>query len=278
MGLWQHASQGLRKHSLMRLMRGARPDVAALSRTQRLFIEWNALRLGIDEEQSQRRYFDSWAAVPNGHRGREFRWLSRVYHQLLSVFADDSPEELRQAYRMHEPMHFLAHLGLPEVEFDKGEPIVKALSDRPAATIIDFGAGLAYHSRALARTLIDQNVATKLVLVDLPAIWTEFVLWIGKRDKIPMELRTGTEQQPIPELPDAEICVATEFFEHVHEPLTYFEPLHRALKPGGFFVTNVEDHKLEFMHVSPSLATIRQRLEQLEYEEVESFRVFRKPR
>ena len=58
---------------------------------------------------------------------------------------------------------------------------------------------------------------------------------------------------PIPALPGIDMCFTTEFFEHVHDPLPYFERIHGKLARGGLLVTGVMDHHAGFLHVSPQL-------------------------
>ena len=82
---------------------------------------------------------------------------------------------------------------------------------------------------------------------------------------------------PIPRLPRADTCFATEFFEHVHDPARYFEALHDSLADGGYLVTNVKNHSSVFLHVSPDLGEVRRRMKQRGYEELRRWVLFRKP-
>jgi hypothetical protein len=77
-------------------------------------------------------------------------------------------------------------------------------------------------------------------------------------------------------LPAADICIATEFFEHVYDPLPYFRNIDKALRENALLVTNIADHKKEFMHVSPDLATLRSAIKALNYDELEPRQLFRK--
>ncbi len=82
---------------------------------------------------------------------------------------------------------------------------------------------------------------------------------------------------PIPEIPECDICQATEFFEHVHDPVAYFDSIDAKLRSGGLLVTGVMDHHADFLHVSPSLHALRDRLAARGYTELVPHRVLRRP-
>jgi hypothetical protein len=46
---------------------------------------------------------------------------------------------------------------------------------------------------------------------------------------------------------------------------------------GGFLITSVADHRPEFMHVSPDLRALRDRLARLGYRELKRHTLYRKP-
>jgi hypothetical protein len=81
---------------------------------------------------------------------------------------------------------------------------------------------------------------------------------------------------PIPALPETDICFTTEFFEHVHDPLPYFERIDGKLTRGGLLVTGVMDHHAGFLHVSPQLQMLRHAIQARGYTELVPNRVFRK--
>ena len=242
-------------------------------RIQDLFCEWNAERLGISVEKSRERYTRSWRAISYGHRSPRFRAASEEWQQVLSVFSDDSEREVWDAYRMHAPMHFLGMLAKPDPVWGPEHVVIKALQARPSITIVDFGCGLASASRSLALAV----PGASLVLVDIPTIRKEFLLWLGRRLELPTRFLDATREAPIPALPATDVVVATEFFEHVYDPLTYLDAFDLALRPNGFLITNVADHEHEFMHVTPDLSMLREELARRRYEEVIPNVTYRKP-
>jgi hypothetical protein len=244
--------------------------------TQEAFLQWNAERLGIPLEESKRRYAASWAVLPEGHSGREFGKFNGVAHEVFRVFFEDSATEVFDTYRYHGPMHFLVMLTYPEPKWTAADLIVKELSKRSEVSILDFGCGLAQQSRTLAVYLRDHDIKVRLTLVDIPTLRQEFLVWWGKQMGIPTTFLPCTVLTPIPELPECDICQATEFFEHVHDPVTYFDRIDARLASGGLLVTGIMDHHADFMHVSPQLGALRARVAERGYDNLVANRVLRK--
>ena len=74
------------------------------------------------------------------------------------------------------------------------------------------------------------------------------------------------------------MCFAMEFFEHVHEPVAYFEHIDAKLRPGGVLITGIMDHHAGFTHVSPQLHMLRHEIQMRGYAELVPNRIFRKDR
>jgi SAM-dependent methyltransferase len=257
--------------------RPSRNPVSQLTRTQQYFLEWNAQRLGITLAESHARYIQSWNAVPHGHNGRIFERFHGQCYDLFRVFADDSPKEVIDAYKLHGVVHFLTMLTYPEPQWFDDDVIVKQLRNKAAISILDFGCGLAQHSRTLAEYLRGKGLEVHIVLADIPTVRKDFLLWWGKRCGIPLTFLDCTAARPIPDLPQIDVCFALEFFEHVYDPLAYFSRINEALMPGGVLVTNFSDHHKEFMHVSPQLAPLREAVRGWRYEELFANFIYRKP-
>jgi SAM-dependent methyltransferase len=265
-------------------MIGGKPSIATngggaaalLTETQQLFVEWNAMRLGIPPEESRRRYRTSLQSLHGGHSGPDFGMFADVTHQMFQVFFDDAENEIYGAYSFHEYLHFLAYLSYEEPAWKDNNVVVRTLAERSHVDILDYGCGLAHRSRNLAKALAAQGVGSGLTLVDIPGIRRDFLEWLGERTGLAIECLDATAERPIPPLPACDICIVTEFFEHVHDPIRYFDSIHDALRPGGLLVTNVNDHEAGFMHVSPDLGALRDRIRDLGYEELAPFKIFQK--
>jgi hypothetical protein len=247
-----------------------------MTRTQEAFLLWNSERLGISLEESKKRYAASWAVLPEGHSGREFGKFTGVAHEIFRVFYEDTAKEAFETYSYHGPMHFLAMLTYPEPKWSATDLIIRELGSRKEVSILDFGCGLAQQSRALAVYLRNQGVAVRLTLADIPTLREEFLIWWGKHEGISTTFLPCTAITPIPELPVCDICQTTEFFEHVHDPVVYFDCIDAKLRNGGLLVTGVMDHHADFLHVSPRLDVLRRRLAERAYNELVPNRVFRK--
>jgi hypothetical protein len=255
------------------------PDRKAdkMTATQEAFLQWNAGRLGISLEESKLRYAASSAVLPGGHGGSEFGKFNGVAHEVFRVFFEDSATEVFDTYRYHGPMHFLVMLTYPEPKWAATDLIVRELSKRSEVSLLDFGCGLAQQSRTLAVYLRDQGIKVRLTLADIPTLRQEFLIWWGKHVAIPTTFLPCTRDTPIPELPECDLCQTTEFFEHVHDPVMYFDRFDAKLSHGGLLVTGVMDHHAAFMHVSPELGALRARIAERGYQTLVANRVLRKP-
>lgn len=247
-----------------------------LTPTQKLFLLWNAERLNIPLKEMQERYFTSWTAIPGGHAGSEYRSFNELSYKLFQVFCSDVGNEIYIAYQIHGLMHFLRMLSYPEPEWTPNDTVIRSLSAHSSVDIIDYGCGLAQSSRSLACYLKDRGLTTRLFLVDIPTIRKDFLLWLGTKAGIETHFIECTAASPMPDLPSCDVCIATEFFEHVYDPLSYFERIHKSLRKNGLLVTNIADHNAEFMHVSPSLLSVRKRIHSLSYEVLQENQIYRK--
>jgi hypothetical protein len=254
--------------------RGTAPE--KLSNTQQQFIAWNAQRLNISMGDSEQRYRQSWAAVEGGHRRADYRAFNDMSYDLYQVFSGDCETEIYSAYMMHGPMHFLRMLSYTDPQWPEDDPIMRHLESYLKVDIIDYGCGLAQRSRGIASVLHSKGVKVSLTLVDIPTIRKEFLVWMGEQNGITTVFLDSTQQTPIPALPAADMCIATEFFEHVYDPLPYFRNIDSALRDNALLLTNIADHQQEFMHVSPDLKALRTEIEQLGYEELQPCRLFKK--
>jgi hypothetical protein len=248
----------------------------ALNDYQRAFCTWNAQRLGLSADESRRRFESSLRTFRGGHAGLPFRTFNDLSHSVHSVFATDKPEEVYRAYELHAPTHFLRQLSHAEPAWPATNPVVAALHDRTTVTIADFGCGLAQTSISLAKQLRADGVTPTLVLADIPTLRFEFLAWLVKEWGFEAQMYPCTIEDPRPALPACDVLVAREFFEHIYDPVGYAEYFDRSVQTGGFLVTNVADHHAEFMHVSPDLAPLRQRLVELGYVDVARHRILQK--
>ncbi len=245
--------------------------------TQEMFLQWNADRLGISLEDSKRRYAQSSAVFPGGHLGRAFDKFNGDTHALFRVFFDDTPREVFDTYRFLGPLHFLTFLTYPEPRWTPSDLIIQELRRRGTrASIVDFGCGLAHQSRTLAEFLSGQGFEVTLTLADVETLRADFLIWWGKKVGIRTTFLPCTASMPIPALPGIDICFTTEFFEHVHDPLPYFERIHGKLARGGLLVTGIMDHHAGFLHVSPQLHMLRHEIQARGYTELVPNRIFRK--
>lgn len=247
------------------------------TRTQEMFLKWNAERLGISPEESRRRYAASCAVLPKGHRGRAFDKFNGDFHSLFRVFFEDTPSEVYATYQFLGPLHFLTFLTYPEPQWSASDLIVKEIGALQRVSIMDFGCGLAQQSRSLAEFLRKEGMRVELTLADIPTLRAEFLSWWGKEVGIRTTFLPCTAEVPIPKMPAFDVCFALEFFEHVHDPLSYFESIDANLRPGGLLITGIMDHHVGFTHVSPQLGKLRTLVASRGYEALVVNRILKKP-
>jgi SAM-dependent methyltransferase len=207
--------------------------------------------------------------IRGGHAGEEFRWFCDLSYKLFNPLYDDSPREVMATYEFYGPLHLLRMLYYEEPQWTD-DPILTHLASRSTIHILDFGCGLAHASRSLAAALSKQGRRVELALADIPTVRKRFLVWTGTRTGVPTAFLDCTQSVRIPELPLCDLCVATNVLEHLDRTLEYLNAFNAALKPGGLLWTDVADHNQEFMHVSPSLRAVRDRLEALGYEAIGS--------
>jgi hypothetical protein len=254
--------------------------LSELTETQKLFIEWNAERLMIPIEECKKRFFRSMERFVNGHTGEEFDEYCELTHDVFSVLYSDKEEELYDSYAFYGVLDFLRYLSYLVPSYEANSTLVKSIGQRSKVVIVDYGCGLAQRSRALADFYVSQNVQIELHLFDIPTIRKDFLKWIYRKSSVKLTFHECVSANPIPEIPSCNVLFALEFLEHVYNPMMYLQRFHESIMNGGFLVTNVEDHKPEFMHVTPVLEDVRNHLRKLNYTLISddrSCQIYKKP-
>src|SRR5258705_9104857 len=198
-----------------RFVRGTSPT--SLNPWQEAFCEWTAERLGISPTESLERFRISWAAVKGGHGGHHFKLFCELDHDLCRVFHGNAPREIFQAYQAHAPLHFLRMLSYRLPVWPEHLPQIAPLFEKPRPMIVDFGCGLAQTAISLAEFLKVQGRTPNLFLADIAVPQLEFLRWLCDRRKLSAAFAECTPAAPIPSLPDCDLLIATEVFEHLHD-------------------------------------------------------------
>jgi len=256
------------------------PYTSELTETQKLFIEWNAERLNIPVEDCRKRFFRSMERFVNGHTGWEFDEYCELTHDVFNVLYSDKEEELYDSYAFYGTLDFLRYLSYPVPRYEDNSILIESIGQKSKIVIVDYGCGLAQSSRALADYYASRNINTELHLFDIPTIRKNFLKWIYRNGSVKLTLHDCTADNPIPEIPECDVLFALEFLEHVYNPMIYLKHFHESLMNNGILATNIEDHKVEFMHVTPILKEVRNRIKDLNYALISDNRacqIYRKP-
>jgi len=123
--------------------------------------------------------------------------------------------------------------------------------------IVDYGCGLAYISFNIARI----NKTAKIYLVDIDCLYLDFAEYYFQKKKIDVEVIRITKDNLYPKLPNHNICIANEVFEHLLDPLQAFDNIYESLQKEGLLVGNFSDKSEELFHVSPDFSIIREKIE-----------------
>jgi SAM-dependent methyltransferase len=252
-------------------------SVTEKNEMQQQFIVWNAERLAISTEESEDRFQRSLRVLQGGHSGASYRELNVHAHELLQVLYPDNPDDIYEAYRYFAPYHFLRMLAVPEPRWTDEEPLIREIRGMKQCRILDYGCGLAQKALALASYQRNRGVAVSLYLADIDTLRRGFLEWLCRKKEIDMYFLSCSQKTPVPELPKVDVIIAREIFEHIYDPLGLFNALDGVLVPGGVLLTNIRDHRDEFLHVSPNLEKLRNQIQLAAYEELISFKLYRKP-
>lgn len=249
-------------------------DLPDLNEMQEDFIQWNAERLGISRQVARQRFLASAAQFPGGHGGAKFRRFCSASYNTFAPFASDEDDDLRSTYQFHDPMQFLRMLAYDYTPVPFAAEIVRDLAAQgEAISIIDYGCGLAHGAFWFAKQLAVRNIAVHLNLVDFSSNRKDFLLWRCAHLGLNVTFFDADNSGPVDGLPASHLCIATDFFEHVHAPWKYFDAMDAALEPGAWLVTDLRDQSDGFLHVSPDLTELRRFITEAGYVHFDDNRV-----
>lgn len=138
----------------------------------------------------------------------------------------------------------------------KLDPVIYIKDNFQSPTIVDYGCGLAYLSFRLSREI----PGSRIVLVDVDSIMNEFVRFRFDKHGIPFESLRVTQEDPFPQLPEHQICIADEVMEHLKNPLKALDNIRQAMTPGGILIGDYGDHCPELFHLHSDMAFFREGL------------------
>jgi len=222
------------------------------------YIEFLAQRRGVAPEAVREQY----AAVKERFQfaGREYRQFCVSIHDLLSpVYSDSSEAEIITSLQFHAAIHLYRHISyaywkLPHLQ-KYAKAILGAASSKPLV-VVDYGAGLGHLSMLLAQICPGSYV----YLVDIDGMVLDFAEFRFRKAGLNFESIRVTQECVYPDLPEHDVCIVTEVWEHLKRPLVAYENVCQALVTGGLLVGKISDHGKEFFHVSPKLGDLRARL------------------
>jgi SAM-dependent methyltransferase len=129
--------------------------------------------------------------------------------------------------------------------------LIKRIEGQPI--VVDYGCGIGYLSFQIAKLI----PATKIFLVDVDCMTLEFAVYRFRKHNLDIEVIPVTPMCPYPELPQHNICIATEVMEHLVQPHVAFDNIRRSMLNKGVLYGDFGDHPMEMLHVSADLSELR---------------------
>jgi 2-polyprenyl-3-methyl-5-hydroxy-6-metoxy-1,4-benzoquinol methylase len=211
---------------------------------------------------------------------KEFRLLGTSNYKALRVFFSDRDEAsaieayqyfayqdlLRMlSYSFHKPPTVMGYIRTALKKIKKGDIQRtkvrnlpgKLLAGRESPTIVDYGCGLGYLSFELAK----RSPRSHIFLIDIGTIKLDFALFRFKKHGFTVEPILVTAENPYPELPPHDICIAQEVMEHLHNPLQAYTHIANSMESSGYLYGDFSDHKKELFHVSANLEKLRSEID-----------------
>lgn len=138
----------------------------------------------------------------------------------------------------------------------KLDPVLYIKDNFHSPTVVDYGCGLAYLSFRIGREI----PGCRIILVDVDSIMNEFVRFRFDQHRIPFESLRVTQDNPFPQLPEHQVCIADEVMEHLKDPSRALKNIRQAMATGGILIGDYNDHCPELFHLHTNLTFFREEL------------------
>lgn len=228
----------------------------ALNQVEIDYTEYLAQKRGVSVGCARNDYES--VRVIHDFNSQAFKLFMIAIHNLFSpVYGDSSERELYETYRFHAALHLYRHIGYSYNRLSAYARLAKKISDLIGdnpITIIDYGCGLGYIPMALYAILPD----TAIHLVDIDGMVLDFATWRYHKYGVPYSAIRVRPENPYPELPPHNVCLALESMEHLLEPLTAYKNINAAMDVGGLLIGDFGDHTRQLFHVSTDLRSLRE--------------------
>lgn len=141
-----------------------------------------------------------------------------------------TPESVRAFYDNTEGVIYdLMFMSTVGSEQGKPELIEELCAQHECLKVLDFGGGVGWVSKYLAER------GYEVTYTDLGKAF-EFAKWRFARENLKIAITHADDFRELLEFYEA--IVATEFFEHVFDPVSYAKSFYRMLKPYGILIAN----------------------------------------
>ena len=241
------------------------------------FIDFLILKNNINKKEANKLWNMGWDSFgEEGFIGGNYCNFSEFYSNVFSFKHNTGKDEYHETYQFHSALGFFRMLGYPAFTSERDlklyvkflHYLIECYNESGDIVIIDYGAGLAQITVALAKALKENNINSKLVIFDIDRFMhKEFLNFVGDKYKLNLEFIDINKKNPYPKLPKFDFMMVKDVFEHVHKPEKIVDNINSSIKEHGVLCATTEDERDEMMHVTPNLKLVRDKLEKYGFEQ-----------
>ena len=235
------------------------------------FVCFLMVKNNLDEDEAKilfKRGWDSFCEL--GFYSENFKNFSEFYSKVFAWKYSYAEDMYHDTYKFHSLIDFFRMLSYPIHTDDRDvflyDKIIVFLAERyyqnGEVVIVDYGAGLAQITITLCKILKQNNIDSKLVIIDIYRfIYKEFLEFIKNKYELNFEFIDVDKENPYPEIPKFDFIYIKDVFEHVYRPENIVDNIECSIKENGIIAATVDDEGPEIMHVSRDLKSVRDKFE-----------------
>lgn len=183
--------------------------------------------------------------------------LSEITHHC--EYDAQTGEGLIDLYKFSERWwlyRYLAYSHRKEMKETYARMAANIIKNSARPIVIDYGCGLGYISFEIGR----RKRYSEIFLADLDNLILKFADFHFAKHGIEAKLIRINAENLYPLLPQHDVCICWEVFEHLKEPLKAFKNIISSMKPRGLLCGVFRDHSPDPTHVSPNLGLLRKQI------------------
>ena len=205
------------------------------------------------------------------------------FGDLWYLFAPDYRNKLQEYYtymQYHSTMRFLEYSANPAfIDGCYVHPYQIARERLGKMAVLEVGGGIPH---GLLNMILyqDSGFCSEFTLVEISAVYTQFVDWFCRQQAIPFTLVTTTAGKTavLPEHSKYDFIFAKDVFEHLHRPREMLEQILLVASTRAILALDLEDRgDVVYQHISPHLSPLKDVLHEkgfIDFEKSEHITLF----